>query len=313
MGWSQRVGLRWFDTDRSEDQFLVQPFFGNITGYLPHQQFAEEKLIKKFHLSYDVTDDFLVYFQAAEGFRLGGPNQPGGFEASAPPFDSDALWNYEIGWKSAWMEDKLILNGAAYYIDWSEIQIQLVDITGVFQYIGNTGDAEILGFELETTLRPMTGLEINSGVTYSRARLNGEQRPTEGGILPLDLQDGDRLSNVPDWQFNISATYRFPVFADYEGMFRAGWNYVSSSNTQLTDTLLDGSPNPNFYRNGSYNLANLRAGISGGNWDAAIFVNNLFDNDDIMSARLEENEPLRTAIARPRTIGVQLSYSFDGN
>ena len=158
----------------------------------------------------------------------------------------------------------------------------------------------------------MTGLEINGGLTYSRARLDGEQEPPTGGILPLDLQDGDRLSNVPDWQFHVSATYRFPVFGNYEGMFRAGWNYVSSSNTQLTDILQDGSPNPSFHRNGSYDLANIRAGISGGSWDAAIFVNNLFDNDDTMAARLVDNEPIRTVIPRPRTIGVQLSYSFDG-
>ena len=307
------VGLRWFDTQRDEDQNLVQPFFGNITGYLPTQDFSEDKLIKKFHLAYDVNDDFLVYFQAAEGFRLGGPNQPGGFQASAPPFDSDALWNYEIGWKSAWAEDKFILNGAVYYIDWSEIQIQLTDITGAFDYIGNSGDAEIIGFELENTIRPVTGLELNSGLTYSRARLNGEQEAPTGGILPVDLQDGDRLQNVPDWQFHVSATYRFPVFGNYEGMFRAGWNYVSSSNTQLTDILLDGSRNPSFHRNGSHNLANIRAGISGGNWDAAIFVNNLFDNDDTMAARLVDNEPLRTVIPRPRTIGVQLSYRFDGD
>ena len=38
------VGLRWFDTQRDEDQNLVQPFFGNITGYLPTQDFSEDKL-----------------------------------------------------------------------------------------------------------------------------------------------------------------------------------------------------------------------------------------------------------------------------
>ena len=306
------VGLRWFDTERDEDQNLVQPFFGNITGYLPTQVFSEDKLIKKFHLSYEFTDDFLAYFQAAEGFRLGGPNQPGGFQASAAPFDSDSLWNYEIGWKSAWADDKFILNGAAYYIDWSEIQIEVFDITGAFNYIGNTGDAEVFGFEIENTLRPVTGLEINSGLTYSRARLNGSQTAPTGGILPFDLRDGDRLPNIPDWQFNISATYRFPVFGNYEGMFRAGWNYVSSTNTQLTDVLTDGSPNPNFHRNSSYNLANLRAGIAGNNWDAAIFVNNLFDTDDALNSRVVDDEPLREVIPRPRTIGVQLSYSFDG-
>ncbi|MBT7950917.1 MAG: TonB-dependent receptor [Gammaproteobacteria bacterium] len=306
------VGLRWFDTSRDEDQNLVQPFFGNITGFLPTQEFGEKKLIKKFHLGYEINEDALVYFQAAEGFRLGGPNQPGGFNASAAPFDSDSLWNYELGWKSAWADDKFILNGAVYYIDWSEIQIQVTDITGAFDFIGNTGDADIIGFEIESTLRPVEGLELSAGLTHSKARLNGTQVAPTGGILPVDLQDGDRMANVPDWQFNTSAIYRFPVFGSYEGMARFGWNYISSSNTEHTDVLVGGAPNPSFYRKGSYHLASLRLGVSGDAWDASVFVNNLFDNNGTQSARLIDNEPIRVVIPRPRTIGVNFQYYFDG-
>jgi iron complex outermembrane recepter protein len=305
-------GLRWFDTSRDEDQNLVQPFFGGPTGFQPTQVFSEKKVIKKFHLGYELSDDALVFFQASEGFRLGGPNQPGGFTASAAPFDSDSLWNYEIGWKSAWSDDKLIFNGAVYYIDWSEIQIATTDITGAFEFIGNTGDADVMGFELESIMRPMEGLELNAGLTYSKARLNGQQSAPSGGILPLDLQSGDRLANVPDWQINAAATYRFPVFGSYEGWARLGWNYTGSSNTQLTDTLVGGGPNTNFYRKGSYNLANLRLGISGDAWDASLFVNNLFDNDGALSARVVDDEPLRKVIPRPRTIGVNFQYHFDG-
>jgi len=306
------VGLRWFDTERAEDQNLIQPFFGPITGFLPKQQFGQDKLIKKFHLSYQFNDDLLTYVQAAEGFRLGGPNQPGGFTASAAPFQSDQLWNYELGWKSSWADDKVIFNGAVYYIDWTEIQIETVDSTGAFSFIGNVGDADVLGFELETVLRPTEALELSGGLTYSKARLNGTQRAPLGGVLELDLQDGDRLANVPDWQFNAAAIYRFPVFGSYEGMARFGWSYVASSNTQLSDTLQTGAPNPNFYRKGSYNLANFRLGVEADAWDASIFVNNVFDNDGAQSARLAENEPLRKNIPQPRTIGVQFQYHYDG-
>ncbi len=306
------TGLRYFDTSRDEIQNLVQPFFGNTTGFLPIQEFGENKLITKFHLGYEINNDALVYFQAAEGFRLGGPNQPGGFDASAPPFDSDSLWNFEIGWKSAWQEDKLIFNGAVYYIDWSEIQIGTTDVTGAFDFIGNTGDADIMGFELESLMRPMEGLEIDASVTHSQARLNGPQTAPTGGILELDLQDGDHLANVPDWQFHVGAAYYFPIFGNYEGMARFDWNYTDSSNTQLSDTLVGGFPNDTFYRKGSYQLANLRLRISGDTWDASVFVNNLFDNNGTLAARLVDNEPLRKVIPRPRTVGVQLRYHFDG-
>jgi len=306
------VGLRWFDTSRDEDQNLVQPFFGGQTGYQPTQVFAEKKLIKKFHLAYEVNDDALFYAQVAEGFRLGGPNQPGGFTASAPPFDSDSLWNYEFGWKSSWADDKFILNGAVYYIDWSNVQIATTDVTGAFEFIGSAGDADVLGFEVETIIRPMEGLELTGGLTYSNARLNGPQIAPTGGVLELDLQSGDRLADVPEWQFNTGVTYHFPVFGSYEGLARFGWSYVGTSNTQLTDTLLGNLPNPNFLRKGSYSLANLRFGVSGDAWDASVFVNNLFENSGALAARVVDNEPLRKVIPQPRTIGVQFQYHYDG-
>ena len=155
-------------------------------------------------------------------------------------------------------------------------------------------------------------MELTGGLTYSNARLNGPQIAPTGGVLELDLQSGDRLADVPEWQFNTGVTYHFPVFGSYEGLARFGWSYVGTSNTQLTDTLLGNLPNPNFLRKGSYSLANLRFGVSGDAWDASVFVNNLFENSGALAARVVDNEPLRKVIPQPRTIGVQFQYHYDG-
>lgn len=306
------VGLRWFDSSRREDQNLVQPFFGGQVGFLPTQSFSENGLIKKFHVAYEVSGDFLVYAQAAEGFRLGGPNQPGGFTVSAPPFESDSLWNYELGWKSSWNDSQLVVNGAAYYIDWSNIQIEVADAVNPFDYITNAGDADVMGFELEADWKPTAALQLGGGLTYSLSRLHGDQTLPPGAFLAVDLQDGDRLPNVPKWMVNLSATYTFPVLGDYEGSLHADWNYISSSNTDFTDKLIGGASNPNFYRKGSYNIANFRATVKANSWEVSAFVRNVFDNQGAQSARVIDNEPLRIVIPRPRTIGVEFLYHFDG-
>ena len=134
------VGLRWFHSYRSDEQVIVQQFFpGQPTGAEPFQRFSQNSLFKKFELSYKVSADALLYVQAAQGFRSGGPNYPGGFTTTAPPYRGDSLWDYELGWKAAFADRRVIWTGTLFRINWSHLQ-QLVP-TSVFSYIVNAGSA----------------------------------------------------------------------------------------------------------------------------------------------------------------------------
>lgn len=94
------IGLRWFHSYRSDQQIIGQQFFpGQPVGPEPFQDFSESALFKKFQLSKKVSPNPLVYLDAAQGFRAGGPNNPGGFTLTAPPYKSDSVWDYELGWK----------------------------------------------------------------------------------------------------------------------------------------------------------------------------------------------------------------------
>jgi hypothetical protein len=46
---------------------------------------------KKFQLPRKLTPHVLVYAEAAQGFRAGGPNYPGGFTETTPPYRSDSV------------------------------------------------------------------------------------------------------------------------------------------------------------------------------------------------------------------------------
>ncbi|TLY53936.1 MAG: TonB-dependent receptor, partial [Gammaproteobacteria bacterium] len=60
--------------------------------------------------------------------------------ADTRSFRSDSLWNYELGAKTAWLDHRLTLNAAGFYIKWPNIQ-QAVLLQCGFQFIANAGAA----------------------------------------------------------------------------------------------------------------------------------------------------------------------------
>ena len=100
--WRLIVGLRWFDFDQNF-------FFGDTQGALSsgisiNNKLTEDGINPKLSLEYRPSDELLVYGTAAQGFRLGGNNDPiptalCGVSNSDLAFESDSLWSYEIGAK----------------------------------------------------------------------------------------------------------------------------------------------------------------------------------------------------------------------
>ena len=301
-GLKSTVGLRWFHSFRSDQQVLVQQFFpGQPVGPEPFQQFSENALFKKFQLSYDVASNALVYAGAAQGFRAGGPNYPGGFTATAPPYHSDSVWDYELGWKLALANHTLTWTGALFRINWSNLQ-QLVP-TQLFNYITNAGSARSDGFETELTFRPSRRLSFEAGVTYANAHLIGPQPivsdPTQ------QLHEGEGLGGVPKWTANAGASYSQPISAGMSFSARLDYSYQSSRSNIVAER------NPAYFIIGQSELTNLHFQLSGGSWSLGLGVDNLFDTFAPVSAKALDANLIRTVTAAPpRTIGIRISKTF---
>ena len=159
------VGVRWYDYS----QDVAQTDAGLVAGAAPGEiiesngSASESGISPKFRLAYDASDNMLVYLVAARGFREGGPTGQGVpadpvTGAAAPTqFDADALWNYEVGIKNNWFADRLIFNGAAFYLNWKDIQTGFVRSDG-FTFTVNAGGARSVGMEVELKALPMRGL-----------------------------------------------------------------------------------------------------------------------------------------------------------
>ena len=265
-------------------------------------------------ITFRQTNDLTWYFQAAKGYRVGGPNTTAGNEASLASYRPDSLWNYELGNKVRLWDGRLDINTSVYDIEWSNIQVQLVTPQG-FDYIGNGGKARIYGLEEEMTLRASRWLEIGGTVSVDRARTtssatidrvsfdafslapNAEPNAaTTNGVI-----SGYRLPGSPELQGSLYSEAQFPVL-DYQGFVRLSGQYVGSAYTDFDAKGL---------KFGDYTVGNFRAGMKFPHLDVTAFVDNFTNSAALASAQDLTQFIVPTGYRiRPRTVGLTLRASF---
>ena len=307
------IGARYYEFDVLERaNGLIGCCSGNVPGTGPGalQESDDDGVNMKYNLSYHVSDNFMLFAQAAEGFRSGGTNEPSieplpvceGFET----FSSDSLWNYEIGMKTSWLNNRLIINATPYFIEWSDIQIRVFKPECRSFFIQNAGKAEVKGIEVETAWQPNESLNLSLALGYADAKLT-QDAPLQAGPL-IDGQAGDGIPYTPDFTSKLGVTYTVPLAKLAAALvMRGDWAYTSSSKTQFRDTAPLQRVMP------SYNLFNIRVGLEGDEgWRGTLFVNNVFnDLSDVSrypSASMGSGDYVFTS--RPREIGVSVSKEF---
>jgi outer membrane receptor protein involved in Fe transport len=301
---SLTAGVRWFKSSEDANSQNVFPFFGGPPEDPRSSHTSEHKVTPKLSVAYKLDDDVLLYALASQGFRQGGTNDAGfGSLIQVPEgFESDSLWNYEVGMKSAWMEHRLVLNLTAYAIRWSDIQTKNRTPDLGFVYIGNAGTASADGLEAELTMRPMRGLELQAALAYQNARLT-EDQPLAATDNDAG-RDGDRIPNTPRFTANGSAQYTWPVLGNLDAVVRGEVSYVGASQTYF-------SARSEFFQALSpYALADFRAGVQAENWNATLFVKNAFDRRAQIDKLYQTDSPLSVFTARPRTVGINVGYRF---
>lgn len=301
------VGLRWFTSDQKDDRVNTFPFGGfSPPSTEPTVKTSEDTFTPKFQLSYQVSDEAMVFATVAKGFRVGGGNQNPVFPL--PPenqrYKSDSLWNYEIGTKTRWLDDRLQVNGDVYLILWNDIQVSdFTDDANSFTFIGNAGKAKSVGFELEVAARPTPRLDMTATLAYTDAKLTEDQPTANFGF---GGRDGDKFPNVPEWQASFTSRYTWPVSAALNGFAGTSFSYVDGSGTQFNPT----SPIYNYKH--SYVVGDVRLGVRGEHWLAQIFIDNVFDKlAEINIIEQASNLTPRAIVPnRPRTVGLNVSYRF---
>ncbi len=264
-------------------------------------------------LEYKVTDDALFYASVARGVKSGGFTTYNA--TSATPFKPEIVIAYEAGLKSDLFDRRLRLNGALFYYDYKNQQVQGLEYdrdTGRLGKITNVPKSHIMGGEIELTWVPMDGLTISQNIGYKTGEYdeyNAIDGPATDAANPVDGpwdviitndRSGERLA-FPKMNYGGAISY------DWE---MAGWELRAETNYNYRDELYSLSASSIIEPFWLWN-SNFSVSPAGANWRAGLWVRNMFNTyyEETRNGFNSSSRPT-TSPSQGRTYGVRLSMDF---
>ncbi|MEM9905576.1 MAG: TonB-dependent receptor [Cyanobacteria bacterium P01_D01_bin.44] len=250
-----------------------------------------DELIPRVAVEYKVTPDVMVYGSISRGYRAQGVN----FRATVPEqlfFDAEKSWNYEVGVRSSWFEDRLTANLTLFHNPIDDYQVPSTDpATGLFGFVDNAG-VTINGLEAELRARPIDGLDLIAGFGWLDAEYTDYVDPILGNF------NGNNLTYSPEYTFNLAAQYRSTdgIFGRLEAQ-GFGTTYFNDDNS---------------LRQRPYVLVNARLGYEfNQNQGIYVFANNIFDfRAFTTTASFFGGSLFPSTYIAPATFGVQYRTRF---
>ncbi|MFZ4111162.1 MAG: TonB-dependent receptor, partial [Polymorphobacter sp.] len=284
-------------------------------GTILPKQAKGDGFTHKLNLAWQATPDALVYATWSRGFRPGGLNRRG----TLPPFDSDFLTNYEIGFKGSFMDRTLRFNLALYQEEWKSIQLAFLGGNGLTE-IQNAGNARIKGLEFDATLAPAPGLTFSVSGAYNDAKLttnycrianspdctklgpNGEANFVRAPI-------GQQLPVTAKFNGNLIARYEFGLLGG-DAFAQSAVNHVGARWAALRTDQRD-----ILGRMPAYTVADFAIGLRRDNWTAELYLNNALDERGNLN-RFSQCSPgtcgaiTYQIVNQPRTLGIKFGQRF---
>jgi outer membrane receptor protein involved in Fe transport len=307
-------------TDKLNVEAGVVHFHSDFTYDDPFGQFAyapagpsvnvgsSQKWDSKFGINYKLMEKVMVYANFAQGFRDGGSNlgDPQSCYNKGVPqtYVPDTLNNFELGWKSTSLNGRLLWNGAAYLMNWKQLQTIIYDanICAPASYYQNVGDARIYGVESNVDYKVSDNWSLQAAGSYTDSHLISSPYDT------FKANVGERLAYVPYFSWSGNVRYEHPLA---EGLRAYAQFDIAHKGDMWNDMSVVGSNGLPRILQPSYSIMNLRVGLNpeGGHWLAEFYITNLADKDAIVYSNTG-NFDLRQTITEPRVFGVRLNYRF---
>jgi outer membrane receptor protein involved in Fe transport len=177
-------------------------------------------------------------------------------------------------------------------------------VNGGFDFVTNGNTARSRGVETELTLPLSDSTKMQLGYSYTDAILTSGF--TAGVVPDLVGVSGNRLPGVSRQQATVAVDYGVPFGADREFHAHADAAYRSDFWTSLPSS-------PTAAELPGFLLLNARAGMGFDRaWRVDAFINNITNREAATSVSTEPGLAHNRAdfVGRPRTIGLELSYSF---
>jgi iron complex outermembrane receptor protein len=285
--------------------------FGPIEG----EKIKDHSLAWLINPSYEFSRDLLLFASVSSGEKSGAV----AFDANGKPANvsPEKALNYEIGIKSAWWDNFLVVNANVYYTKVSDYQnvtsvADPTSSTGFSSLLGNIPGLRAEGVELESIWHLTKSLSVNLGGSYNDAIYTDWATATcprsTPASTPVCDNTGKQIVGAPRWTGLAGFDYNFDLVTDYS--FHLFGSYVYRTKHNLEQLL---SP---YGEQKAYSLTDLGAGvgheIAGINYDLSVIARNAFDTKYTTSVNdFSNNAPVGyDGIGARRYVGLVLGARF---
>jgi outer membrane receptor protein involved in Fe transport len=248
----------------------------------------------------------MFYLTWSEGYRPGGINR----NPFAGDYISDFLTNYELGWKTTWLDNRLQFNGALFMQSWDDFQIGFQGANGITQ-VANGPSAEVNGVETQLQWLPVDDLLISATAAFYDSELKDDYSNFDaaGNVVSVNAPKGTALPITPKFKGNLVARYGFNV-GDFDAHVQGSVAHAgkAASRLALDANAIIGDIEAN-------TTLDFSAGIAKDSYTLEFFVQNLSNED----AALYKTSQCAESVCgvqpygvrpQPRTFGLKFTQKF---
>jgi outer membrane receptor protein involved in Fe transport len=254
----------------------------------------------------------------------------------------DSLLNNEIGFKSEFLQHRLLVNASIYQMDWKDVQTLIYNppVYGNTTF-GLTGPTyRIKGGELQLGFKATDSLTLTGNLSYNDAKQSTSPCIRSSGVTPTtpanptplgtcitQVRAGDHNVAVqnalgaigstpafaPKLQYNLRARYDWSVY-DYNAFVQVGMSHIDDmsnepSSFQSGEGVLVPTTTWLRYKMPGYNTYDASLGFAKGAWDVLIFGQNLSNKN--ASTYTTSGQDIKAEVPlRPRVLGMKVALKF---
>jgi iron complex outermembrane receptor protein len=326
------------DSTSTAETFLfpvLPPFTGGATSKCTYagQVGCTESLTERsraptwlIDLDYKPIDDVLAYAKYSRGYRSGGivPSAPAGNQT----FEPEKVDAYEAGAKTSFQGPLPgTFDVSGFYNDFRNQQLLAGFVAapgaGVSPTSGivNAGKSRIYGVEVETSINPFAGLNIEGSYTYLNTKIQSISPIVSASpnyVVNVQIPAGAPLELSPRNKLSFTGSYTFP-FSDRVGkvILAATYTHIDSQLAQyafLTPAILAAYGGVNYGTLPALDLLNMNLDwkdIGGTTIDVSAFVTNLTDKEYYTFTSSVATYGFQPAtLGEPRMFGLRVRYRF---
>jgi iron complex outermembrane receptor protein len=332
--WSFSLGGRYNDETESIDSnldlsALIPGGGGDIYIGQFDDEITDDNFSHSFKIRYQHNENLLLYFAWDTAYKSGGYNPQlantsdffvgneniATLENDLLVYPSEESEAWEIGVKSTWFDNTLLVNMALFYQDFDNFQnFQGVDEDRIGGFslgslINAVDEVNTQGVELDVSWvisdnwnASFTGSYADPSVDKWDTNLCDEDDQTVDPLqLYCPLDGGSRLNDDAKWSTNSQLGYRKPLDISNITFFtHLSWSYQGEGGGDYDD---------------AYGTLDMNVGIDIDNWSLKVWSTNLLDEKSFTNRSLPaedigvDNFYLGNNI-QPRMIGMKVIYTF---